>query len=101
ALVRGHLSDILTPAYLAAELERVASLGAGSLPHLRALWRKATARAIALRHIAIDPAIGLPLPKPASAPANRVYKNGARRPLNNSLTDARSYEHTSELQSRF
>lgn len=85
--VHGIRIDRLTPADLADELERVASLGAGSLPHLRALWRKATARAIALRHITIDPAVGLPLPKPASAPANRVYKNGARRPLNNSLTD--------------
>ena len=85
--VHGIRIDRLTPADLADELERVASLGAGSLPHLRALWRKATARGIALRHITIDPAIGLPLPKPASAPANRVYKNGARRPLNNSLTN--------------
>ncbi|MFI8777255.1 tyrosine-type recombinase/integrase [Brachybacterium paraconglomeratum] len=86
--VHGIRIDRLTPADLADELERVAALGAGSLPHLRALWRKATARAIALRHITIDPAVGLPLPKPTSAPSNRVYKNGARRPLNNSLTDA-------------
>lgn len=98
--VRGIRIDRLTPADLADELERVASLGAGSLPHLRALWRKATARAIALRHIAIDPAIGLPLPKPASAPANRVYKNGARRPLNNSLTDAQLVTLREEVKVR-
>lgn len=86
--VHGIRIDRLTPADLADELERVASLGAGSLPHLRALWRKATARGIALRHITTDPAVGLPLPAPAQRPEDRVYKNGARRPLNNSLTDA-------------
>lgn len=86
--VHGIRIDRLTPADLADELERVAALGAGSLPHLRALWRKATARGIALRHISADPAVGLALPAPSESPQDRVYKNGAPRPLNNSLTNA-------------
>lgn len=98
--VHGIRIDRLTPADLADELERVAALGAGSLPHLRALWRKATARGVALRHITIDPAIGLPLPSPSMAPANRVYKNGARRPLNNSLTDAQLETLRAEVRVR-
>lgn len=79
--------DQLTPADLSDELERVAELGAGSLTHLRALWRKATARGIALRYITVDPAVNLRVPATTISPETHTYKNGASRPLKNSLTN--------------
>ncbi|WP_420808033.1 tyrosine-type recombinase/integrase [Brachybacterium endophyticum] len=49
------------------------------------MWRKATARALALRLVHIDPASGLTLP---SAPprGTKVYANGAPRFVDNALT---------------
>ena len=85
--VHGIPIDQLTPADLSDELERVAELGAGSLTHLRALWRKATARGIALRYITVDPAVNLRVPATTISPETHTYKNGASRPLKNSLTN--------------
>lgn len=79
--------DRVTPADLADEVERVATAGGGgSLPQLRAIWRKAISRGIALRHISSDPAAGLKLPSQSETRGKRVYSNGSARPRDNSLS---------------
>lgn len=79
--------DRVTPADLADEVERVHSAGGGgSLPQLRAIWRKATARGLAKRHISSDPAAGLKIPSTSATRGKRVYSNGSPRPRDNSLT---------------
>ena len=83
----------LTPADLADEVERIAEAGGTSaLPQLRALWRKATARALALRLITTDPAAGLRLPSTRATRGTRVYSNGHARPRDNALSPERIAE---------
>lgn len=83
----------LTPADLADEVERIAGEGGTSaLPQLRALWRKATARALALRLITTDPAAGLRLPSARATRGTRVYSNGAPRARDNALTPEQTVE---------
>lgn len=82
------------------DLERIATLGASSLSYLRALWRNATARCIALRHITIAQAKGRALPKPAEVPSSPDFKNGARRPVNNPLSDAQLTMLRDEVKGR-
>lgn len=79
--------DQLTPADLADEVEAIAEAGgAAQLPHVRALWRRATRRALALRLITADPAAGLRLPSTRATRGTRVYGNGSARPRDNALT---------------
>ncbi|GAA1491570.1 site-specific integrase [Brachybacterium sacelli] len=93
--IYGVAIDRLTPADLADEVERVENAGgAGSLPQLRAIWRKAMARGIARRHINSDPAAGLKLPSRNATRGKRVYSNGSTRPRDNSLAG----EHLAELR---
>src|SRR5699024_7143591 len=85
--VRDIRIDRLTPADLADEVERIAEAGGSAqLPHVRALWRRATRRAIALRLITTDPAAGLRLPSTRSTRGTRVYSNGSAAPPDNALT---------------
>lgn len=94
--------DRLTPADLADEVERVSSEGGGgSLPQLRAIWRKAIARGIALRHISSDPAAGLKLPSQSAYRGTRVYGNGSARPRDNSLTDEQLVQLRSKVKVRY
>lgn len=94
--------DRLAPADLADEVERiVAAGGSGSLPQLRALWRKATARGIALRFLTTDPAAGIHLPSRSEARGKRVYSNGSARPRDNSLTGEQLVTLRTEVKVRY
>lgn len=85
--VRAIRIDQLAPADLANEVERIADAGGSAqLPHVRALWRRATRRALALRLITTDPAAGLRLPSTRSTRGTKIYSNGAARPRDNALT---------------
>ncbi|WP_168198073.1 site-specific integrase [Brachybacterium sp. SGAir0954] len=76
----------LTPGDLQDELVAIAAAGgASAMRHVRAMWRKSTARALALRLIVVDPASGLTLP-PAPPRGTKVYANGAPRFVDNALT---------------
>lgn len=67
----------LTPGDLHDELVAIAAAGGASATrHVRAMWRKATARALAHRLITVDPASGLTLPT-APPRGTKVYGNGA------------------------
>ncbi|MCG7308006.1 tyrosine recombinase XerC [Brachybacterium sp. ACRRE] len=94
--------DRVTPADLADEVERVATAGGGaSLPQLRAIWRKATARGVALRHISSDPAAGLKLPSQSATRGKRVYSNGSPRPRDNSLSGEQLVLLRSKVKERY
>ena len=85
--IRDIRIDQLTPADLADEVERISEAGgAAQLPHVRALWRRATRRALALRLITSDPAAGLRLPSTRATRGTRVYSNGSARARDNALT---------------
>lgn len=76
----------LTPGDLHDELEAIAAAGGTTaMRQVRAMWRKATARALSLRLIMTDPAAGLVLP-PAPPRGTKIYKNGAPRRVDNALT---------------
>lgn len=91
--VRDIRIDQLTPADLADEVEQIAEAGGSAqLPHVRALWRRATRRALALRLITSDPAAGLRLPSTRPTRGTRVYSNGAARPRDNALTPEQTVE---------
>lgn len=80
------LMEDLTPGALNDELRRIAAEGGGSaLRHVRAMWRKATGRALDLRLLDTDPAAGLQLPA-ATPRGKRVYSNGSNRRVDNALT---------------
>lgn len=84
-ITRTPIED-LTPGALNDELRKIASADGGSaLRHVRAMWRKATGRAMDLRLLDTDPAVGLRLP--AVAPrGKRIYGNGSNRRVDNALT---------------
>lgn len=76
----------LTPGDLHDELVAIAAAGGASAArHVRAMWRKATARALAHRLITVDPASGLTLPTTPPR-GTKVYGNGAPRHVDNALT---------------
>lgn len=85
SIIHTPIAD-LTPGDLHDELVAIADAGGASAArHVRAMWRKATARALAHRLITVDPASGLTLP--ATPPrGTKVYGNGAQRGVDNALT---------------
>lgn len=85
----------LTPAGLADEVERSAEAGGTSaLPQLRALWRKTTGRALALRLVTMDPAAGLRLPSTRATRGKRIDSNGSPR----TRDDVLALEQVAELR---
>lgn len=85
----------LTPAGLADEVERIAEAGGTSaLPQLRALWRKATGRALALRLVTTEPAAGLRLPSTRATRGKRIDSNGSPR----TRDDVLALEQVAELR---
>lgn len=85
SIIHTPIADI-TPGDLHDELVAIAAAGGASATrHVRAMWRKATARALSLRLISVDPASGLTLPSTPPR-GTKVYGNGAPRHVDNALT---------------